>query len=73
LFTVHKDITAIQLTLLKKKSREILCFLFYTALKRIRSKVKYDEPNQAFDREKSKSCPAYTLEPLLELRVVIFL
>jgi hypothetical protein len=38
---------------IKKKAEKIfLCFLFYTALKRICSKVKYYEPNQAFNGKK---------------------
>lgn len=52
----------------KKESREIfLCFLFYTALKSICSKVEYYEPNQAFNGKESQSCPSHTLEPFFKL------
>jgi len=52
----------------KKKAEKIfLCFLFYTTLKSVCSKVEYDEPNQAFNGKESKPCPSHTLEPLFKL------
>lgn len=57
----------ISLNIKKKAEKIFLCFLFYTALKRICSKVKYYEPNQAFNGKESKPCPSHALEPLFKL------
>lgn len=51
----------------KKAEKNFLCFLFYTTLKSVCSKVEYDEPNQAFNGKESKPCPSHTLEPLFKL------